>query len=254
MGRVTNVTVPADSERTDLSALGCPAAVLGAIGEGRRESIYGHGFEINLDWWNERINELDLPGGPVRGTRGGETVSDGKARIERQVLFGLADEGRATPDGALALLWHALAWGSGNKLRNNDLRLQAVAADTRLAGEGLRLAAERSQEDAKAAFLVCCPAPRQNLIKYLGPSFATKVLYFAGGGRPEHPCLILDERVATALRDQAGWWSLDPGNFWPADTYERYCSLLHRWSAEESRDDRPICADELERALFELAG
>jgi hypothetical protein len=248
------VTEPAENERTDLSALSCPAEVIDAIGERRTEAIYNHGFGINLDWWNERIDQLGLPGGPIIGTRDGETVSDGKARIERRDLFGLADEARATPDGALALLWHALAWGSGNKLRNNGLRLQAVAADVGSASEGMRLAAERSQEDAKAAFFVCCPVPGQNIIKYLGPSFATKFLYFSGGGRPEHPCLILDERVAKTLRDQAGWWSLDPGNFWPAQTYERYCSLLHRWSAETSRSSRPVCADELERALFELAG
>jgi hypothetical protein len=147
-----------------------------------------------------------------------------------------------------------LAWGSGNKRRNNGLRLQAVATDVESASEGMQLAAERSQTNAKTAFSVCCPAPGQNLIKYLGPSFATKFLYFSGGGRPDHPCLILDERVARALHDQAGWWSLDPGNFWPADTYERYSGLLHRWSVEVSGSGRRICADELERALFKLGG
>jgi hypothetical protein len=253
---VDGMAARASDEPTDLSILTCPASVLSAVGDGRLASIFGHGFEINLDWWNERLEALDLSGQHlIAGKRGGELVFEGTARIEREDLFGLADDACATPDGALNLLWHVLAWGSGNKRRNNSLRLQAVAADVDKAGAGLRQAAELSRKNAKAAYELCCPSPGKNvnLVKNLGPSFATKYLYFAGAGRPEHPCLIMDERVAASLHDRAGWDSLGARN-WPADTYERYCQLLQRWSAELIRDDRAIFADELERALFELAG
>lgn len=240
-------------ERTDLSTLSCPKSVLAALGRGHHDYISQHGFEINLDWWNEHLDALDLPGVPISGRRAGELVFDGKAWIERKDLFDLADDACSRPDSALYLLWHVLAWGSGNKLRRNDLRLHAVATDVDAAGHALKSAAKLSRESAEGAYAFCCPTPRRNLIKHLGPSFATKYLYFSGAGRREHPCLILDERVARSLHDLAGWKSLGARN-WPADTYGRYCALLHRWSDDLWHSGRAICADELERALFEIAG
>jgi hypothetical protein len=86
----------------------------------------------------------------------------------------------------------------------------------------------------------------RNEIRSLGPSFFTKFLYFAGGGSPDHPCLILDRVVATALRDHCGWTSLHPTGPWPAETYRRYCGLLARWA-----QDYHCAPDELERTLFD---
>jgi hypothetical protein len=240
------------AERTNLSTLPCPAQIVAAIRDGGRGPIAAHGFEVNLDWWNGHLKSLDLPGNQmVVGKRDGAVVFEGKARIERQDLFALADNACATPEGALSLLWHALAWGTGTGARNNLRRLRSVAADIDTAGELIRLAAERSREDAEAAYSILCPAPRPPTIKFLGPSFATKVLYAAGAGHSEHPCLIMDERVAAVLHDQVGWDSLGKQN-WPGNTYARYCVLLHRWSDELHGQGQAIRADELERALFEL--
>jgi hypothetical protein len=105
-------------------------------------------------------------------------------------------------------------------------------------------AAELSRTDPEHAFAILRP-DRTNAIKSLGPSFFTKFLYFAGGGDPAHPCLILDRRVATSLRDECGWDSLHRFGPWPSETYRRYCELLNRWAVAYR------CApDELERTLF----
>lgn len=86
----------------------------------------------------------------------------------------------------------------------------------------------------------------QHRIKYLGPAFFTKWLYFSGyeewsadGPAP----LILDARVATAL----GWWSYG----WSATDYSVY---LHR--AEELRQQwcPAKSAHVVEFALFHLGG
>jgi hypothetical protein len=104
----------------------------------------------------------------------------------------------------------------------------AVAAGPDAAGKLLRRAAELSRTDAAAAYEVLYPR-RRSAIKGLGPSFGTKFLYFAGGGDPGHPSLILDSYVAAALHGH-GWTSLRGGG-WPAWTCQRYCDLLSRWAA-----------------------
>lgn len=63
-------------------------------------------------------------------------------------------------------------------------------------------------------------------IRSLGPSFFTKFLYFAGGGAPDHPCLILDGVVATTLHDHCGWPSLHRSGPWSPEIYGQYCNLL----------------------------
>lgn len=87
-------------------------------------------------------------------------------------------------------------------------------------------------------------------IKNIGPAFFTKYLYFAGAGDPEHPSLILDARVAAALRDHCGWDSLRIGGAWPPDTYGRYCSLLQRWARELTASGKKVHAEHLEFRLF----
>jgi hypothetical protein len=243
---------PRNNQATDLSKLHCPPEVLGGVGVDRHRFIDLHGVLVDLDWWNGKLEDYGLPGRPrISGARDGEVVWGGKATIYRQDLFVLAENACESPEGALAMLYPILAWGTGTKPRNSDRRLKAIAVNPSVVETGLRLAAERSREDARAAFEVLRPTRRKNLVSYLGPAFFTKFLYFAGGGRPEHPCLILDDRVAKSLHDQGGWKSLGTGP-WPVETYERYCTLLHRWSREESASGRPLSADELERALFDF--
>jgi hypothetical protein len=70
------------------------------------------------------------------------------------------------------------------------------------------------------------------LLKYLGPAFFTKYLYFAGGGAATRPCVILDRVVAANLRAR-GWDGLRSAS-WSAVTYVQYCELLACLAREAS--------------------
>ncbi|WP_344053353.1 hypothetical protein [Streptomyces thermoalcalitolerans] len=149
----------------------------------------------------------------------------------------------------LRFLWRVLAWGSGRKLRLNHKRVQAVADDRSSAMAALRQALKAAREDPAQAYEALRPKDR-NAIAYLGPAFSTRVLYFAGCGALDHPCAILDSRVAATLKNTCKWDSLGESE-WPTSTCIRYCTLLDRWAHEESRRlGRRIGVDEIERWLF----
>lgn len=192
----------------------------------RAIAVEQHRIRIRAQWWHTAITTRGLPGKPPGG-----------ADLTRAQVWSAADE------DAFTLLWRTLAWGSGSYLRNNARRLDAVRDDLHHTEKILRSAAETARHDPAAAYALLRPA-QHNTIRCLGPSFFTKFLYFAGGGAPGHPCLILDRVVATALRDH-GWTSLYCTRPWSPQTYERYCDLLARWAREHDR-----AADEFERALF----
>jgi hypothetical protein len=209
---------------TDLSTLVLPEWAVPT--QQRQVAVDDHLIHIREQWWRKEIRSRDLPGTPPVGPT-----------LTRAQVW-------APGDDVFTLLWRTLAWGSGRYLRQNRRRLRNIAADVRRAESLLSRAAHESRHDPAAAYSVLRPA-RNNEIRSLGPSFFTKFLYFAGGGAPDHPCVILDRVVATALRDDCGWTSLHRTGPWPAETYQRYCDLLARW-AKEYR-----CApDEIERSLF----
>lgn len=167
------------------------------------------------------------------------------ATIRRTEIFALADAAAATPQGSLTLLWNSLAWGSGDKLRNNRARIASIAADRDGAAAVLQQAAALSRTEPESAYHLLYPRNRTK-IRNLGPAFFTKHLYFAGGGDPSHPCCILDENVALALRETCGWKSL-PLKGWLASAYQRYVTLLGTWADEHGLGR----ADVIERWLFD---
>lgn len=209
---------------TDLTTLSLPDWAVPI--RPRRLAVDEHTVRIREQWWHNAITSRGLPGDPPVGP----TLS------RAQVWAPGAD--------VFTLLWRALAWGSGSHLRQNVRRLNSVAADVPRAERLLTTAMTLSRDDPVGAYAVLRPGIR-NEIGALGPSFFTKFLYFAGGGEPSHPCLILDRVVATALRERCGWASLHPIGPWPANTYGRYCELLGRWARRHDRSP-----DEIERTLF----
>lgn len=220
---------------TDVSTLPVPA---GARTEWKtadpRGLIFEHRITVNRRWWSSAFSAHGFPDLLI-----GERISRGE-------LFCLADDAQDNPTGALTLLWNSVAWGSGRTVRNVNARMTAVAEDPRSAGEILQEAAQASRSDPKRGYALLRPNDRRNSIRSLGPAFFTKFLYFAGGGEPDHPCCILDARVATALH-AAGWGSLPITGPWRATDYEHYSDLLQRWKGET---DVPRL-DIIERWLFE---
>ncbi len=209
---------------TDLATLALPMWAVPS--QPRQAAVDEHTVRIRAQWWREAVTSRGLPGmSPVVPT------------LTRAQVW-------TTTEDVFTLLWRALAWGSGSHLRQNSRRLDGIAADVPWAEKVLTAAAEASRHDPAGAYAVLRPG-RRNALLSLGPSFFTKFLYFAGGGAPEHPCLILDRVVASALRDHCGWTSLHRTGPWPAHTYQRYCDLLARWAQDHHR-----APDEIERTLF----
>lgn len=201
---------------TDLSTLTLPKA----------KAAVESAIKIRTEWWSAQITGRGLPGTPPS-----------EREMTRIEVWTQAND-------VFTLLWRSLAWGSGPHLRLNARRLESVAEDVPRCEDLLTRAAELSRSDPAAAYSLLRPGDR-NAIRYLGPSFFTKFLYFAGRGAPDHPCLILDRRVATTLHEQCGWTSLHRAGPWPAETYKRYCGLLARWAQEHH-----CTPDQLELKLF----
>lgn len=198
--------------------------------------IYSHQISIDRDWWTRQLAVHDFD----------DTLLGSK--LSRSDLFQLADAAIESPEGAISLLWNTLAWGVGTRPRNVKRRIAAVAADRARAGELLQEAAQMSRIDPVRAYELLRPNKYRNAITWLGPAFFTKFLYFAGGGRPDHPCCILDNRVARTLQT-SGWPGLANGS-WSAQTYDGYTSLIGQWRRETD------CArnDLIERWLFDAGG
>jgi hypothetical protein len=234
---------------TNINILPLPTDVLKHLGPGRTTEILQHAIKVNLDWWNAKLDVHGLPGGPVQGRNAqGATIKSGVALITRGDVFAYAQN----QDSVYPLFWHSLAWGAGFKLRLCHRRMIEVQRGGPNLGKSLQAAAVSSRTDPGAAYLMLCPSTSSSLVKYLGPAFATKFLYFAGAGNPSHPSLILDSVVAGALR-RYGWASLSSKGAWPSSTYVRYCDLLGRWAGVASPMlGRTVSADEIEKALFVL--
>jgi hypothetical protein len=199
------------------------------------EWITNHSVTVKRGWWTDKLTHAGLA----------DTVVG--SNISRGDIFTLAPQADTDPDAALTLLWNALAWGSGNRNRNNTKRIASVARDPRRAGELLMRAAALSHTSPAAAYELLFPGYR-GAIGQLGPAFFTKYLYFAGCGEPHHPCTILDENVARALHDTCGWSSLPVKGGWSPSAYERYSTLLRMWAEKHPKITR---RDLIERWLFE---
>ncbi|MGV1005462.1 MAG: hypothetical protein ACOYEV_12015 [Candidatus Nanopelagicales bacterium] len=198
--------------------------------------ITNHRMPVSRQWWTDKLTGAGIA----------DTVLS--SAISRGEIFELAAKAAQDPDAALALLWNSLAWGSGNKLRNNGKRIASVADDTARASALLMEAATLGRTSPFDAYELLYPQQR-GVIHQLGPAFFTKYLYFAGGGSPTHPCAILDENVARALRDSCGWKSLPVEKAgWYTSTYDRYCTLLGTWVQQHNGIGR---RDIIERWLFE---
>ncbi|MFC7958843.1 8-oxoguanine DNA glycosylase OGG fold protein [Rhodococcoides kroppenstedtii] len=217
--------------RTDTESLELPAWLRDAPSDGFDTAI-----RINEKWWQKTLSNAGLDD---------EAPPSHDGRLKRSDIFSLASEGIGTARQARRVLWSSLAWGEGPRAFRNPGRVRSFLQDTARNSDNLVTALAASTSDPVDAY-----GRMNGHTKHLGPAFFTKALYFAGAGKPTHPSLILDARVAAALHKHCGWESLRIGGAWPADTYGRYCSLLGRWAQEMTTDGRPVNAEDLEYRLF----
>ena len=234
--------------KTNLARLAAPPALTSWLTERTRDDLRAHSVTVDLDWWNSALAKRGFKA-TVVGTSPptGGIVESGRAEISRGQLADMATGASRDAASALTLMWHSLAWGAGTSPRNMNRRLDSISAGGGDVASALVRAAQLSSQDPRGAYETLRPGGR-NLVKFLGPAFFTKYLYFAGQGDADHPCAILDARVATSLH-QNGWKSLHAGGAWPTYTYGRYVELLQRWAADAPAG-RSVGIDEIEFWLF----
>lgn len=213
----------------------------------RIDAIDRHGFsQMKIAKWNGLIG--DLPGTPLEGEDGGNE----RGLISRGGLFRLAGPAREDDSGtaALDLFWKSLAWGTGDSHRNTPGRIASVAANPKEAATLLRDSARLAVTSPEAAFLKLRPG--RPALKYWGPNFFTKYLYFAGAGAVDHPSLIVDARVLATLGKETENPVFHPRSTnYSVDTYLAACAVMRTWAEELSTPERTVGADEVERWAFD---
>jgi hypothetical protein len=212
----------------------------------REERIHERTLAVSPQWWDQQLVQRGLPGGPLAAREVGSISGSPSWQLTCDDLFALAGD-LEDDEAILRLLWHALAWNEGRPSR----LLDAIADHREVVVVALRDAVHLARMRPQAAYELL-RSDQQNSLAHFGPADFTKFLYFAGAGNPNHPSLILDHQVATALHNEGGWSSLSLTADWSAETYGRYCRLLMRWAVEETaRRHRLVCPDEIEQWLRE---
>jgi len=193
---------------------------------------------VDPAWWESALRAAGVDAKPLR-----VRLDDrGRTVLWREDVWHVADD---RDYDVLDLLWHSMAWGAGRYRRLCRARMASVKRAPAAAIELLEAARERSAAEPGRAYELLHPGGK-GALRFLGPAFGTKYLYFAGAGRGSHRSLILDSRVAESLRALSGWSDL-PAGAWSADTYERYCDVLEGW-----REARSLkTAAQWELALFD---
>jgi hypothetical protein len=204
--------------------------------------VLAQDFRFNAQKWRDDLPDPDLwpPELDVAPDR------DGWHHVDRRTVFEIGE--RATePLGAAQTLIAADVWGTGTRARGRSRCLQVFRQSTEIVGNGLAAAAHKLRADGPLAAYAYLYGDSGKRIKYLGPSFGTKFLYFSGYGRydGDQQPLILDDNVAAALNRLCG---LDlPTYDWSASQYAEYLIIAHAWARAWG-----TTPDVIERILFSV--
>jgi hypothetical protein len=209
-----------------------------------RAKVLSHAVSVDAARWKRELS--------ARGLRGpiGKLNGAGVVQLRRGDVFSIADQ-EPSPELAIHLLWYSLAWGLGTRAPRLHARLNGIAEDERKAGNLLAEAWElvRKEADAEKAYSVLTTDKGKGRIKWLGPAFSTKFLYFAQGSTTAPSYLILDAVVARNLRATA--WPSAPSTAWWPSTYGAYCLLMKNWAEEaQLRSGNETSPDQIELAVF----
>lgn len=209
------------------------------------DDLLDQDFAFNPAWWHARVPVPawsawldDLP------TKPGD-----KRVITRRDLL---EAGSASPERALVA---AYVWGTGDQAFVVPRRSRLFTAnDAGTISDRLSVAAatlHQDGDDAVAGAYRALSRGGSSWIRFLGPSFFTKVLY-ALDARATQPgrALILDQFVAIALNDLCGTTISESGP-WPASLYTAWLAFAREQAARLSdQAGAHVRADAVEKALF----
>jgi hypothetical protein len=167
--------------------------------------------------------------------------------VDRATVFRVAarDEDRL---GAAQMFIAASVWGVGTSARMVSRRMRTLTEETTetIGAKIVRAITVGRAQGPSAAYAQLCRGGELH-IHGIGPSFFTKLLYFASHHMSEtHPApLILDQYVVASLNalGVASWPPLE----WSSDQYQRWLELAHGWAGQLGGT---VTGDVIEYALF----
>lgn len=136
-----------------------------------------------------------------------------------------------------------MAWGYGKDVGYGPWRTRRVLTQTPDAAERLAAVARTLEGSGPTSAYERMTSNGDCNLRWLGPAFGTKFLYFCQPPAYEVKALIFDNLVATWLRREAGV-DLDPVP-WSVPNYSQYLGHMHRWSLALG-----CSADDLEYCIF----
>lgn len=160
--------------------------------------------------------------------------------LDRSTVLAVGADAARSPEHALESFLAVMAWAYGDVGygRYRTARILEAIPD---AAQRLHAVANAvTSEGAIAGYRALATTAR---LKWLGPAFETKLLYFwqRSGVRPR--ALILDAFVSGWLECETGL-RFDPLE-WSVATYGRYLGQMHEWAAALN-----VAPDDLEMCIF----
>jgi hypothetical protein len=189
------------------------------------DEVLGQWCDFKASWWEKYVPVELWPSG-LTGLPS-STDRPGYQRINRQDVFALAADN--TPQGRVGLLLGAYIWGTGPSAFLVGRRARTFTrTDIDEIGQRLQAVDRLLASEGPIAAYASLTRGAPNSIRFLGPAFFTKYMYFAAGHLTDvSPSpLILDRKVARALRKAHAGWSIGTHG-WSADTYGRYLDYAH---------------------------
>jgi len=160
--------------------------------------------------------------------------------LQRSEILQACSSADRSPDDAVQAFLAAMAWGYG-PIGYGPWRTKRMFDEDSDAGDRLHQVARSLISDGSVeAYRLLANSCR---LKWLGPAYGTKFLYFCPQAPDRPPGLILDRLVARWLRQHE---VLDlSAAHWSTLTYENYVHAMRSWANE--LDLQP---GELEEAIF----
>ena len=202
----------------------------------------GNWSRYRSDWWTGYFTG-DLAQAWPSQLDQSEPDSDGYRWVSRKDVFDIA--ATKSPHRELRTAVAAYVWGVGfgSRFRKGQL-VRAFTTNSDVVEGKLRRAARILAEEGPVAAYGSMLRGGSAWTKFMGPAYFTKFLFFIGYHDPglsshgtkepdprnpelSYRPLILDRRVATALRER---WVFPPGtgnSNWPSDLYRRYLAYCH---------------------------
>jgi len=200
-------------------------------------------FRLSPEQW---ISRIPYPGLWLPELADLPETTDGRRLIDRNTVFRV---GRRADDplGAGRALLASAVWGTGTAARGRARRLRVFEQPAEEVCIQLSAAIKTLRSEGAVAAYSYLHGNGGNIIKYLGPSFGTKLLYFCG--YDSSPCghkpLILDKYVAAAINRlcSPAW----PETDFSVSQYHLYIELANAWA--NAWNTSP---DVVERVLFSI--